>query len=263
MTDEPLPEMVRIPAGEFTMGADDGDMDEGPAHRVYVDEFHLGAYAITNREYARFVKHAKHRAPALREPPAIVTRERRAVFRELATPHVWVDGGLPAARTNHPVTLVQHEDALAFCRWLAARTGKPFRLPTEAEWERAARGGLEGKRYPWGDEIDPTRANYLPDRALKLKHGTVPVGSYAPNGFGLYDMAGNVWEWVSDWYRPDYYATSEYRNPKGPETGMLRCVRGGSWVSDDVDMLRCAYRHEVPPDTYAYSVGFRVACLEP
>jgi sulfatase modifying factor 1 len=224
MSEEWLPQLVRIPAGECLMGSDEGDEDERPVHRVYLDEFYIGARQVTNSEYERFVREAGHRVPALREFPAVVTDERRAMFRDLALPYVWPDGKAPPQRHNHPVTLVQYEDALAYCRWLGARTERPFRLPTEAEWEKAARGGFEGRRYPWGNDIDASRANFLPDPSLKPKHGTQAVGSYPPNGYDLYDMAGNVWEWVSDWYRADYYDLGEYRNPRGPDTGALRMV---------------------------------------
>jgi formylglycine-generating enzyme required for sulfatase activity len=155
---------------------------------------------------------------------------------------------------------VRYDDALAYCGWLSAATGRVVRLPTEAEWEKAARGGAEGLRYPWGNEIDASRGNYLGDASSKRQRGTRPTGTYPPNAFGLYDMCGNVWEWVADWYAPDWYGLSEDRDPRGPESGSMRIVRGGSWVNDDVSMLRCAYRHKVPPDTYAYSIGFRVVC---
>jgi sulfatase modifying factor 1 len=147
---------------------------------------------------------------------------------------------------------------LAYCRWLSEVTGEALRLPTEAEWEKAARGGLDGQPYPWGSGIEPSLANYLADSAAKREHGTRPTGTYAPNPYGLYDMAGNVWEWVSDWYSPDYYAVSGNRDPQGPSGGKLRVLRGGGWVCDDVAMLRCAHRHTTPADTYAYSVGFRL-----
>ncbi len=126
--------------------------------------------------------------------------------------------------------------------------------------KKAARG-VEGRHYPWGsDELDSSRCNFLTDPSVKHQRGTRPAGTYSPNAYGLYDIAGNVWEWVSDWYDADYYGAGEARDPRGPETGDMRIVRGGSWVSEDPSMLRCAYRRKVPPDTYAYSIGFRVVC---
>src|SRR6185503_18954867 len=143
---------------------------------------------------------------------------------ELAEPYVWQQGEPPAGHTSHPVVLVRYDDALAYCRWLSDALGRVVRLPTEAEWEKAARGGVEGRRYPWGDDIDPSRGNYLEQGAVKQERGTTPVGSYQPNGFNLCDVAGNVWEWVSDWYAPDYYGAGETSDPRGPSSGNLRIV---------------------------------------
>ncbi len=259
MTDDCLRRMVRIPAGEFLMGMEDADDDERPVHSVYVDEFSIAPYPVTHAEYHRFVCETGYRPAGIYELPSIVSWHFESEFAQLAARYVWKDGRPPEGLDHHPVTLVQHRDAVEYSRWLAAVTGLPFRLPTEAEWEKAARGGLEQQRYPWGDQADPTRANYLPDISMKPRRGTQPVGTYPCNGYRLFDMAGNVWQWVADWYDADYYSMSEYRNPQGPPTGRMRCVRGGSWVNDDVTLLRCAHRHEVPPDTYAYSIGFRVA----
>jgi formylglycine-generating enzyme required for sulfatase activity len=262
---EPLPEMARIPAGEFLMGSDDGDEDERPAHTVYLDDYAIGLQPVTHRQYARFVREAGHRPPAIYELPLIVTnggRDRERMFRRLGSQYVWPDRQPPPERLDHPVTLVRWEDAIAYCRWLAERSGKPVRLPTEAEWEKAARGGLERSRYPWGNELDPLRANFLTDPSLKMTHGTTPARAFAPNGYGLYDMVGNVWEWVGDWYAADYFGSSPEKNPRGPADGRLRLVRGGGWPVSDIRMLTCSHRHEVPPDTYSYSIGFRVAYSE-
>jgi formylglycine-generating enzyme required for sulfatase activity len=198
----------------------------------------------------------------VRELPLIAAGGHEATFRELAAPYVWQNGEPPAGHGSHPVVLVKYEDADAYCRWLTEALGRLVRLPTEAEWEKAARGGLDACRYPWGDDIDASHGNFLVDASTKRQRGTRPTGTYAPNGFGLWDVVGNVWEWVSDWYHADYYAASESHDPVGAPSGVMRIVRGGSWVNDDVAMLRTSYRHKVPPDTYAYSIGFRIVCPE-
>ena len=259
MSDEPLPLLVRIPAGEFLMGADDEAEDERPAHRVYLDEFFIGAYEVTNEEYARFVRETGRAAPAIRNLPLVVRPDQQTAFLDLAVPFAWKDGQPPLGRARHPVTLVTHDDAAAYCAWLQSRAGRPFRLPTEAEWEKAARGGVDRQRFPWGDDIDPSRANYLGDPTLKPQRSTEEVGTFPANAYQLFDMAGNVWEWVSDWYAPGYYARAQYLNPPGASASQQRIVRGGSWVNHDVDFLRCACRHRVPADSYSYSIGFRVA----
>jgi formylglycine-generating enzyme required for sulfatase activity len=258
MADQPLLEVARIAAGEFVMGADDGEDDESPPHRAYVDEFAIGTHPVTNAEYAQFVQETGHPSPTIRALPLMVSGALETEFRARAEPYFWNNGTPPEGCDRHPVTLVGYEDAAAYCGWLSSKTGKPVRLPTEAEWERAARGGQEGKRYPWGDALDPACAHFLPRTGVKSERGTAPVGSYPANGFRLYDMAGNVWEWVSDWYAANYYERAQYLNPQGPDSGLMRIVRGGAWVNADERYLRCAYRHKVPPDSYSYSIGFRV-----
>lgn len=256
MREDVLPRFVSIPPGEFVMGADDGDEDETPARRVHVDGFAMSVHAVTNAQYAEFVRHTGHRVPAVRDLPLFVSPASEPGFRELSSPYVWRGGEVPRERGAHPVTLVTHGDALAYCQWLSTRLSRTVRLPAEAEWERAARGGIDGQRFPWGDDINPDHANFLIDPALKRQRGTRAVGSYPANGFGLYDMAGNVWQWVSDWYlgQPGTGSLS---------TGVLRLLRGGSWVTHDIQQLRCAHRHKVPVDSYAYSIGFRVVYSEP
>lgn len=254
------PGLARIPAGEFLMGSTDAGDDERPAHRVFVGEFEIGSCAVTQQEYARFVRATGHPPPAVRRLPLIADVAREGLFQELAEPYEWDGGEPPHGRANHPVVLVRYDDCIAYCRWLSDELGRVVRLPTEAEWEKAARGGFEGRRYPWGDDINSADCNFLSDGALKAERGTRPAGSFPPNAYGLFEMSGNVWEWVCDWYAADAYALGETRDPQGPASGTLRIVRGGSWVNDDVTMLRCAYRHKVPDDTYAHSVGFRIVC---
>jgi formylglycine-generating enzyme required for sulfatase activity len=257
-----LPETVLIPAGEFMMGTDEGGEDERPVHPVALDAFHIGVHPVTAGQYSRFLRETGHRPPAVYELPLIVVnggREREQAFRALAAPYAWSDGTPQESRLDHPVALVKWEDAAAYCTWLSAITGHPVRLPTEAEWECAARGGAEGRRYPWGDTIDISRANYLADPSHRDRAGTTPVRIYGPNPLGLYDAIGNVWEWVLDWYDRDFYARSPRRNPRGPGLGAMRIVRGGGWPTSEPRMLTCSYRHKVPPDTYSYSIGFRIA----
>jgi sulfatase modifying factor 1 len=255
-----LPDLSRIPGGDFLMGAADAEDDERPVHRVHVSEFLIGRFQVTNDEYARFVQATGHPAPRVHDLPLITSGGRDALFRDSAAPYVWVNDQPPPGHGTHPVVLVRHDDAIAYCRWLSEIFSRSVRLPTEAEWEKAARGGAEGLRFPWGNDIDASRGNFLTDASLRHERGTRPTGTYPPNAYGLHDVCGNVWEWVADWYSADYYGLGESRDPRGPETGNMRMVRGGSWVNHDVSMLRCAYRLKVPPDTYAYSVGFRIVC---
>jgi formylglycine-generating enzyme len=242
------------------MGAADAEEDERPVHRVYVSEFFIGRFQVTNDEYAKFVQATGHPAPLVRGLPLITLGGRESLFRDTAAPYVWEDDQPPAGHGSHPVVLVGYDDALAYCHWLSGTIGRVVRLPTEAEWEKAARAGTEGQRYSWGNDIDASRGNYLIDPSTRGQRGTRPTGTYPPNAYGLYDVCGNVWEWVADWYSADYYGFGDMRDPRGPDNGNLRIVRGGSWVNDDVAMLRTAYRHKVPPDTYAYSIGFRIVC---
>jgi sulfatase modifying factor 1 len=244
------------------MGNESGDEDERPLHAVTLDAFDMSAHPVTMAQYERFVHESGHRPPAVHELPLIVAtggREREEVFRERSAPYAWSDGRPPAERLEHPVTLVRWEDAVAYCGWLSSLIGRPVRLPTEAEWEYAARAGSKDP-LPWGEALDASRANFLLDPRQRAEAGTSPVTRFEPNAFGLYDVIGNVWEWVADWYAADFYSRSPERNPRGPSRGVLRVVRGGGWPTFEPRMLTCAYRHKVPPDTYSYSIGFRVAC---
>ena len=218
-------EMVLIPGGEFTMGSDT-DGDHSPAHRVTLHPFYIGIHEVTNAEYFDFCQATGHRLPEF-----------------------W---GVDARRSgpefpNHPVMGVSWQDAADYAEW------RGMRLPTEAEWEFVARGGLEGLNYPTTDTLGPADANY----AASLR-GPVEVGSYPPNGLGVHDMSGNVFEWVADWYDGDHYAHSPTENPRGPESGKHRVIRGGSWHSGPF-CLRTYYRNGLPPQWVDFGVGFRLA----
>lgn len=235
------PEWVTIPAGKFTMGGASGDDmaddDEKPRHRVFVSEFRLARTPVTNVQYWLYVqetgadppKHWRGKSPA----------------REIWT---------------HPVVYVSWDDVQAYCVWLGAKIGKPVRLPTEAEWEKAARGDQDTRRYPWGDQFDGARCNSGELWEESEAGGTSPVGIF-PEGaspYGCLDMGGNVWEWTQDWYGEHYYQQSPQRDPRGPQQGKGRVLRGGSWLSVAPNLrvsLRCRYD---PGNRYVF-VGFRCA----
>jgi formylglycine-generating enzyme required for sulfatase activity len=221
--------MIHIPEGWFLMGGEVGQDNERPIHRVWVDAFELAACQVTNADYAHFLAATNHREPL----------------------H-WNDPNL--ARPEQPVVAPSWFDAVAYCEWLSAQTGRPYRLPTEAEWERAARGGLEQKPFPWGDEPLESLANY----ASRWKTAPEPVGRAEKNAFGLYDIGANVHEWCSDWFQADYYSVSPERNPKGPAGGSRRSSRGGSW-RHQTKVSRCSVRSNIPPEFQYADYGFRVA----
>lgn len=223
------PGMARIPEGWFWMGSATGQDNERHVHRVWVDTFELAECQVCNSEYAQFLDATGHPPP----------------------PH-WNDPHFSDPR--QPVVAVSWFDASAYCQWLSTLTGRPFRLPTEAEWERAARGGLEQKQYPWGDNPPESLANY----ATRWKTGPEPVGLHERNGFGLFDIAANVHEWCSDWFDPNYYAIAPERNPEGPASGTRRASRGGSW-RHYTKVSRCAARSSIPPEFQYADYGFRVA----
>jgi formylglycine-generating enzyme required for sulfatase activity len=224
------PDLVQIPEGWFLMGWDQGQDCERPVHRIWVDAFSMASHQVTNAGYECFLQ-----ATGLDQPP------------------LWSDPNFN--HPNQPVVAVSWFEAVKYCEWLSAVSGKHYRLSTEAEWERAARGGIEGKLFPWGDA--PPQS--LPDYTKRWQTGPEPVGGYSPNNFGLYDICENVHEWCSDWYLPDYYAASPERNPPGPEIGQRRASRGGSW-RHHIKVSRCSARSSIPPQFRYADYGFRVAC---
>lgn len=226
------PKMVLVPSGTFIMGKEHqpeemiGRYVDNPAHKISLDSFYLDKTAVTNAEYFRFCQATGHRLPffwGMRE------------FRSsLDFP-------------DHPIAGVSYQDAEEYAAW------RGVRLPTEAEWEYAARGGLAGKEFPNGDTLELKDADFAPQG-----HGPERVGSYAANGYGIYDMAGNVGEWVADYYDRDYYTNGPVKNPQGPAIGRFRVIRGGGWFSGK-SCNQVHYRNALPANWVDFNVGFRCA----
>lgn len=290
--------MAFIKGGTFTMGSEDGATDEKPLHEVTVKSFFMDKTEVTNEQFAEFVKATNYVTLAERpltakelpgllpefegktvslcyRPPKGAVNLRDALqwwapviganWRHPDGPETDIIG-----KEKHPVVHVCWDDAQAYCKW----AGK--RLPTEAEWEFAARGGLEKARYIWGNEFSPNGKWMTNTWQGKFPHentgedgfkGLAPAGSFQANGYGLFDMAGNVWEWCSDWYLPDYYAKSPKDNPPGPTTSfdpdepgvMKHTTRGGSWMCSDSYCrgYRPSARMKTSPDTGLANTGFR------
>jgi len=244
--------MVKVPAGDFLMGskedAPDANDNEHPQHTVYVSEFWIDKTEVTNAQYRKCLQTGTCRAPTTCD---------------------W--GGatyFDSSKADHPVVCVSWQDASTYCQW----AGK--RLPTEAEWEKAARGA-DGRKYPWGDDFDCWRGNF--DDETEFDSSVVPGGEgcdgyvmTAPAGgfpsggspYGVLDMAGNVWEWCQDWYDADYYASSPNHDPQGPSSEDQRVVRGGSWNLGE-RLVRTAYRNWYDPDSRINFIGFRCVSQSP
>ncbi|MEW2400749.1 formylglycine-generating enzyme family protein [Streptomyces sp. NPDC046862] len=282
--------MLRIPGGTFLMGGDDADAfaedAEGPVREVRLSPFLIDATTVTNRQFATFVRSSGYRTDAERYGwsfvfYALVHPEARHVVRDgrVAQAPWWlaVDGACWQAPygpgsswtdlSNHPVVHVSWRDASAYAAW----AGK--RLPTEAEWERAARGGLVRSRFPWGDELLPRgqhRCNIWQGEFPRVNTGedgylgTAPVKSYRPNNLGLYNTSGNVWEWCSDWWSTTWHAADRpetRHDPAGPPTGEARVIRGGSYLchASYCNRYRVAARTSNTPDSSTGHMGFRCA----
>lgn len=286
--------LIKIPAGEFLMGGQEsaedlvkafpaygrkpeGFGDEYPRHRVRITKpFYLGKYEVTIGDFSKFVTETQYKTEAERDGtggwgynPKIGHCEGRKLQ------YNWRNAGFPQTN-DHPVLNVTWNDAVAFCQWLSRKEGKTYRLPTEAEWEYACRAGTT-TRYSYGD--DPAEmvklakttsdkgwtsfpaVQNIPVSAEGSGQFTVPVGSFPPNRFGLYDIHGNVWEWCADWYGKDYYSRSPVDDPQGPDSGQRRIRRGGAWNSFPL-WPRCSFRNWNRPDSRCVNLGFRVAMSE-
>jgi formylglycine-generating enzyme required for sulfatase activity len=258
--------MVSVPAGNFTMGSAAGSSNQKPQHTVFLDAYYIDKFEVTNAEFEQFMAAGGYTMQAFWSDAGWSWRTGGGHTQ----PATW---GSDANRCGpgwpgFPVNGVSWYEAEAYANF----AGK--RLPTEAEWEKVARG-TDARSYPWGEGIDNSRANYS-GSGDPYESGTTPVGFYdgrlhpsppfqttdSPSPYGAYDMAGNVWEWVRDWYSATYYGSSPDTNPPGPISGTSRVLRGGSW-SDEASYLRCAQRYyNYPTSRYSYN-GFRCARTGP
>ena len=224
ITDDRGVSMVLVPAGEFTMGSKDGYDDEQPIHQVYLNAFYIDKYEVTNSFYKDCVNAGACTLPS--------------------------ETGkyIGPSRVNHPVVFIDWYQAKAYCEW------RDSALPSEAQWEKAARS-TDARTYPWGEELTCDRANYG-----KCILNTTAIGSYesGKSYYGIYDLSGNVWEWVNDWYDDAYYQISPSVNPLGPNTGVFKILRGGAWAHN-IHNPRSAFRTSDYPDTSHYNAGFRCA----
>ena len=230
--EEPLPsEMVTIPAGPFVRGTEIGGFDERPTRTIYLDEFSIDRYEVTNHQYQQFVVATGHRKPGL--------------------PSRYAKSGAKVRGINQPIVYVSWDDAEEYCRW------KGKRLPTEAEWEKAMRGA-DGRLWPWGDKEQPDGANWA--RVQDGHEASARIGTFQSDKspYGVMDGAGNVMEWVADWYGETYYKSSPDQNPPSPEFGTYRVLRGGSYTTTGAD-VRITSRSKMMPDFRDETIGFRCA----
>jgi sulfatase modifying factor 1 len=280
-------EDVLVPGGTYVMGDAFGEGypgdGESPTHEVRLGPIRIDPTTVTNQMFAAFIAVTGYRTEAEVYGSSAVfhllsTAKNEDILGAAAGAPWWLnvrgaDWAHPTGPDSHwedvpdhPAVHVSHNDTVAYCRWAGRR------LPTEAEWEYAARGGLEGKRYAWGDHLTPNgehrcniwqgtfpKTNKIEDGYL----GTAPVKSFPPNGYGLYEVAGNVWEWCSDWFLPRYYRNSPIDNPRGPTIGAGRVMRGGSYLCHDsyCNRYRVAARTSNTPESSSGNCGFRTVAL--
>lgn len=257
-------DLVLVPAGAFKMGDNfgDGESRERPVHAVELDAFYIGKYEVTNAEWRKFREDPGYDDPKFWPANRVVPKDQIPYWTD-ARNH---GGGTPGS-DRYPLMGVNWDAATAYCHWLSAKTGKVYRLPTEAEWEKAARG-TDQRRYPWGNSIDHSYARFTEERPFET---AAPVGSYDgqhygdlqtysnASPYGAFDMAGNVMEWCQDWYARDYYSVSPRKNPKGPSNGAYRVLRGGTFFQEAADLRTYARTAAWPSFQSHRMTGFRIA----
>ena len=247
-----------------TFGWGEGATNEGPFHEVCVDDFSIGKYTVTVGDFKKFVKDTGYRTEAELGGGCYDWSGRINASLDWRNPGFSQDD-------RHPVVCVSWNDSVAFAEWLSGKTGRKYRLPSEAEWEYTARSGGKHERYAgFSDESQLYRyANFCDKNCLfsylSQDDGykfTAPVGRYTANGLGLHDMTGNVFQWINDWYGKAYYRESPKDNPRGPDSGQYRVLRGGSWLHTPL-YIRASYRLWGAPDTRFYDIGFRLVTSAP
>ncbi|MCP3741525.1 formylglycine-generating enzyme family protein [Rossellomorea sp. BNER] len=280
--------MILIPSGEFLMGTDDQigfpNDGEGPVRHVKVDSFYIDTYAVTNEQFAEFIRDTHYITDAERYGWSFVfhmfvPEGIKKVSKQVPQTPWWYavegaywkcpegEGSTIEARLDHPVIHISWNDAIAYCQW----AGK--RLPTEAEWEYAARGGLNQKIYPWGNKLT-YKGKYqcniwqgefpIDNKATDGYVGTAPVNTFTPNGYGLYNVSGNVWEWCRDWFSPTHHMNANHINPNGPSSGTSKVIKGGSYLCHKsyCNRYRVAARSSNTIDSSTGNMGFRCAADE-
>ncbi|MBL7780093.1 MAG: SUMF1/EgtB/PvdO family nonheme iron enzyme [Saprospiraceae bacterium] len=266
-------EMVLVEGGTFQMGSSDGENDEKPIHSVTLDDFYIGRYEVTVQDFRTFVDAENYKTDAEKEGWSYYWSVSSWEKKNGVNWRNDEQGNLrPKNQNNYPVIHVSWNDATAYCEWLTKKTGKNYRLPSEAEWEYAARGGKQSKGYSYAGSNDPEEVGWYwensgdkkltgawdADKINKNNCRTHPVGSKKANELGIYDMSGNVWEWCSDWYDADYYKNSPSNNPKGLATGSRRVLRGGSWSNNPQHSRVSGRAYDAPGNRYV-TCGFRLA----
>ncbi len=248
--------MVFVQGGSFNMGSDDDGASAKPIHKVTVNSFYIGKYELTLADFRKFIMATGYKTTA--EQQGWGAMGNKFVKTNGVT---WEDDSWgvkrPPGQDNYPVLYVSWDDATRYCQWLSAQTGKTYLLPTEAEWEYAYRGGSKSKNYTYSGSNDLATIGSV---NVNSNNQSNPVGIREPNELGIYDMAGNVWEFCQDWFAADYYAGSPADNPQGPATGDHRVIRGGSWDSGGKN-CRPAVRLSETTDHLTSNLGFRVVLV--
>lgn len=266
--------MVLVRGGSFQMGSNDGESDERPIHTVRISGFYLSKYEVTVEEFKQFIDATGYQTDADKSEGSNIWNGKVWEKKSGVNWKNDAEGKLrPGFEYKHPVIHVSWNDATAYCKWLSEKTGLAYRLPTEAEWEYAAGNGSKHTKYSWGNASPSGKqGGNVADETAKSKFSnwsifedyndgfvyTAPVGWFAANELGLFDMSGNAWEWCQDWYSSSYYSTSPSSNPPGPNTGSNRIHRGGSWLGKPA-YLHVTYRDGYTPDGRSGLLGFRIA----